>query len=116
MSMQYSDLIDSLFIYQNIHLRYLNPLELSKGTILEQFFIKNLLNQSQYPIEHMSDVLRILLLSEYGGQYLDLDVFSLVPLSVINQANFACPEDKNLLTNAVINLDKNSEIASLYLE
>ncbi|KAG5680665.1 hypothetical protein PVAND_010159 [Polypedilum vanderplanki] len=115
--MQYSDLIDVFMSYDNIHLRFLNPVEFSKGTILEKFFHDNKLNDSIHKIEHMSDILRVLLLNKYGGQYLDLDVLSLIQLSAINQVNFACCEDKNVVTNAVLNLDldKGFDVSSLYL-
>jgi lactosylceramide 4-alpha-galactosyltransferase len=114
--MQYSDLIESLMTYHNIHMRFLNPIEFSRGTLLEDFFHRNKLKDSNFPIEHMSDVLRVLLLNKYGGQYLDLDVLSLIPLSTANQVNFACPEDKNVVTNAVLNFDleKGFEVSTLY--
>ncbi|KAG5671232.1 hypothetical protein PVAND_001441 [Polypedilum vanderplanki] len=54
--MQYSDLIDVLMSYNNIHLRFLNPIEFSKGTILEDFFQDDKLKDSNYQIEHMSDI------------------------------------------------------------
>ena len=116
--MEYSDLIEALLSYPNVHLRFLNPIEFSRGSILEEFFKYDKIAESKFPLEHLSDILRIFLLSKYSGQYLDLDVFPLVPLSVINRENFACPERKNLITNAVINLDSTigRRIASLYLE
>ncbi|KAG5671231.1 hypothetical protein PVAND_001440 [Polypedilum vanderplanki] len=42
--------------------------------------------------------------------------FSLVQLSTINQANFACCEDKNVVTNAVLNLDldRGLNVSTLY--
>lgn len=117
-SMAYSELIEALLTYRNVHLRFLNPVKFSRGTVLEQFFANDTMAESKYPIEHLSDVLRMLILNRYSGQYLDLDVFSLVPLSVINYENFACPELKDVLTNAIINLDSKigRKISSLYLE
>lgn len=116
--MKYSESTDILAEYSNIHIKFLNPVEFSKGTQLEEFFAKDKMKNSSNPIEHMSDIVRVLLLNKYGGQYLDLDVLSLVPISVINRVNFACPEVKNVVTNAIINLDLEGgkAISELYLE
>jgi Glycosyltransferase sugar-binding region containing DXD motif len=103
--MKQSDLINALIVYPNINIRYLNPTEFSKGTPLEQFFAENKMQNSSNPIEHLADISRVMLLNRYGGQYLDLDVLSLFPITQINRTNFACPEVKNVITNAVLNLD-----------
>lgn len=104
-NMKQSDLIDALITYPNINIRYLNPVEFSKGTPLEQFFAENRIQNSSNPIEHLADLSRVMLLNRYGGQYLDLDVLSLIPISQINTTNFACPEVDDIITNAVMNLD-----------
>jgi lactosylceramide 4-alpha-galactosyltransferase len=104
-NLKQSDFTEVLSSYPNIHFRFLNPVEFSKETPLEEFFAQNKIQNSSNPLEHMSDIVRILLLNRFGGQYLDLDVLSLLPISEINRENFACPESKNLITNAIINLD-----------
>jgi lactosylceramide 4-alpha-galactosyltransferase len=96
----------------------MNLIKYTQGTPLENFMKENRLKNSSHPLEHTSDVVRVLTLSKYGGTYLDLDVISLVPLSVINRKNFACPQDKNFITNAVINFDSDfgRQIAQRYVE
>jgi lactosylceramide 4-alpha-galactosyltransferase len=103
-NMKYSEILEALLSYPNIHFRYFNPLEFSKGTILENFFKLGALEKSFFPLEHTSDVIRVLTLNKYGGQYLDLDVISLTPLSTINRSNFACWQD-DLIANSILNLD-----------
>jgi lactosylceramide 4-alpha-galactosyltransferase len=118
--MKYSEIIDGLLSYPNIHLRYLNPIEFSKGTKLENFFQRGAMAKSSYPIEHTADVMRVLILNKYGGQYLDLDIISLVPLSVINRQNFACCESDNIVANGIMNMDADENggkaVSNRYLE
>ncbi|KAL7024958.1 hypothetical protein ACKWTF_013272 [Chironomus riparius] len=116
MLLKYSEIARALLSYDNIHIRFLNIYEFSKGTVLEDLFAHKKILKSKYPIEHMADVLRILILNRFGGTYLDLDVLSLVPLKKINQENFACPESDNVVTNAVVNIGyKNHEVMEAYL-
>lgn len=96
-NMKSSELIFRLAQYPNIHFVFVNPIEISRGTSVESFFSDGTLENSSYPIEHMADVLRILILNKFGGQYIDLDVFSLVPLSVINKKNLHVHKVKIIL-------------------
>lgn len=106
-----------LLSYENIHIKYLNPYEFSKGTAIEGLIKSDKILSSKYSIAHMADAMRVLTLDKYAGLYLDLDVFSLVPLSVINQVNIACPEGKNIITNAVIYIDKKGQkVMDYYLK
>lgn len=86
-------------------MRFLNVLEYSKGTRLQNFFERDELGNSLFPIEHASDVIRALTLNKYGGQYLDTDVISLQPLSKLNLSNHACAELKDMIANGLYALD-----------
>lgn len=119
-NLKFTELIYQLKHYSNIHLAYVNPFEFSKDTPAENFFNSKIMESSAFPIEHMADVLRILILNRFSGQYLDLDVFSLKPLSKINRKNFACVESENLICNGIMNLDTDENggkaITNKYLE
>lgn len=122
-SMKYSDLIDALLSYSNLNLRFVNPLEYSKETLLEDFFARDALSNSSYPLEHTSDVLRMLTLHKFGGVYLDLDVICLIPFKNIAwqteiNKNFACTQDTNDVANAIAKVDLKSgrEVTKAYLE
>jgi lactosylceramide 4-alpha-galactosyltransferase len=119
-NLKFNELIYQLKHYSNIHLTYVNPFELSKGTPAEKFFREERMKKSVFPIEHMADVLRILILNEFGGQYLDLDVFSLKPLSKIGRKNFACVESQDVICNGIMNFDTDENggkaITNKYLE
>jgi mannosyltransferase OCH1-like enzyme len=104
-NMKYSELVDGLLSYSNIHLRYLYPKEFSKGTKLENFFEREAMNASLFPVGHAADIVRVLILNKYGGQYLDLDIISLMPITAINRVNYACAESENMVANGVMNLD-----------
>ena len=116
-SLKYPEIAKVLLSYENIHVKYLNPYEFAKGSVIENLIESDAILNSKYPIEHMADVMRVLLLYKYTGQYLDLDVFSLAPLISINYTNFACPEGTNTITNAVVNVDKRGrKILDFYLQ
>lgn len=122
-SMKYSDLIDALVSYPNIHLRFLNPIQFSQQTPLENFFMRDELSKSKYPIEHTADVLRILTLYKFGGLYLDLDVVSVVPYkkiekSLLKNKNFACLGSTNELFNGILKFDVDSgrKVTEYYLK
>ncbi|XP_070507561.1 lactosylceramide 4-alpha-galactosyltransferase-like [Chironomus tepperi] len=118
MTLERSVLYDALAAYPNINIRYVNLLEYSRGTPLEQFMIEDKLNKSKYRIEHTSDVMRILTLYKYGGLYLDLDVLSIFPVRIINKKNFVCLEGHNHFSNAIIKLDLNEgkKLSAAYVE
>jgi lactosylceramide 4-alpha-galactosyltransferase len=117
-NLKLNELTEALFSYPNIHLRFANVSEFAKGTKLQNFFERDGLANSSYPVEHLSDIMRILALNKYGGQYFDLDVISLVPLSVVNLKNFGCLEWHDSIGNNIINLDLESgrEITDKVLE
>lgn len=104
-NMQISDLVEALLSYPNIKMRYYNPKEFAKGTILENFFERGEFEKSKFQVSHMSDIMRALTLYKYGGQYLDLDLINLVPLSVIDEPNFACVEETTHIVPGIMALD-----------
>lgn len=108
-NLKYSELVDALLSYQNLHIRYLNPVEFSKGTKLENFFQRNAMENSTHPLEHTADIMRVLILNKYGGQYLDLDIFSLMLLSTTEKQNFACTDSENMVANGITNMDNDDE-------
>lgn len=74
---------------------------------MEDFFIRDELSNSSYPIEHTSDILRILTLYEFGGLYLDLDEINLASIDkietdeMIKMKNYACVESKDVVVNYI---------------
>lgn len=119
-NLKMNEIVEGLLSYSNINIRYFNPKEFSKGTKLENFFERDAIANSSFPIEHMADIMRVLVLNKYGGQYLDLDIISLVPIRVINRPNSACAENNVVIANGIMNLDTNEfggkAISDKYLE
>ncbi len=103
--LKYNDLAEALLSYSNIHLRYLNPIEYSKDTKLQEFFESGILKTSRYPLEQTSNALRMLTLDKSGGVYMDLDVISLNPIDMLNRLNFACYEENQRIGNSILGLD-----------
>jgi mannosyltransferase OCH1-like enzyme len=67
--------------------------------------LRNAWIDSKFPLEHISDIVRIIALYKYGGLYLDTDVITLVPFKIINKQNFACIQDMSQIDNAVMHFD-----------
>jgi lactosylceramide 4-alpha-galactosyltransferase len=103
--LEHTLLLDILLSYSNVYIRSVSIAELTKGTVLEQFFQNNSISDS-YRLEHTSDILRILVLNKFGGLYLDLDVISSFPVRLMNRKNFICLEDQNKFNNAIVKLDR----------
>lgn len=82
--------------------------EFVASTPAEDFIKSGLLSgDSSYPLEHTSDVFRLLLLWKYSGTYLDSDMIVRKQVALLGE-NFACLENDNgLVANAFLNFDAN---------
>lgn len=98
-----SDRIQALRSYSNVHIHRLDILRFSEKSPLEEWFKSGKIFNSQYIIQHESDILRILTLWKYSGTYFDLDVILKQP---VNETNFACIQSDGLINSAIVNLDK----------
>ncbi|KAF6211867.1 hypothetical protein GE061_012383 [Apolygus lucorum] len=56
------------------------------------------LRQSQFPVEHNADILRILLVYLFGGTYMDLDVVSIKPLDELGMDYIGAQQQDQLGT------------------
>jgi lactosylceramide 4-alpha-galactosyltransferase len=65
--------VKELFRYPNVKIWKLDIPGFLAGTSLQDWDFKGHLEQSKWPVEHSSDVLRYVSLFKYGGTYLDLD-------------------------------------------
>ena len=74
---------------------YLPPPESKLGVLVKNGKLK----QSKYLVEHTSDLLRVAILSMFGGTYFDNDIILLRRLpSVKKVPNFVGRQDKNLIS------------------
>jgi hypothetical protein len=108
-------LLESIRNYENVNFKFVDIIEFSKKTPLENWILSDKLGKSKFPVSHTSDVLRFLTLFHYSGLYLDLDVIVTKNLSL---TNFACVEDDAIVNSAILNLDKKrgKEIAEACLK
>lgn len=72
-----SGIVQLLLSYKNVHLVRLNMTDLVSGSIVEKLYFGGGLKKSSYPVEHVSDLMRLVTLWRFGGTYLDLDIISL---------------------------------------
>lgn len=66
-------LLHTLTKIKNVKMLWLNYPRLIKGTIIEHLYTSGRIESSIFPFRDASDVARILVLSKFGGIYLDLD-------------------------------------------
>lgn len=66
-----------LLDYPNVRLVWYNMTEMFADTPVERLVSKKRLEESSFPVEHASDVLRLTMLWKYGGTYCDLDVVAI---------------------------------------
>lgn len=69
-----SEVMKSLRSYQNIHFRLVDYRNFSMNTPAERFFTHDRIFESEFLIETMSDILRLITLYHFGGIYLDTDM------------------------------------------
>ncbi|XP_026669984.1 lactosylceramide 4-alpha-galactosyltransferase-like [Ceratina calcarata] len=100
---QSTKFFDQLESYPNVRIRCVYLDKYMENTPLEKWYKRGVWKESQWPISHMSDVLRYLTLWKYGGIYLDLDV--VVTKSLEDLKNFAGIQDEETVNSAVIGFD-----------
>lgn len=96
----WSSTIQALVKYPNIHFRTVQLKELCASTPLEDSVKLLDLFISDFPEVHASDIIRCLLVYNYGGTYMDLDYMMLQPLDRIDR-NWIGAQNENWLNNAV---------------
>ena len=89
--------------YSNIRLTGVNLGDYMAGSPLERWYFCNPWNRGWFALSHLSDALRFLSLSKFGGYYFDLDVIQLRPIT--SYRNFVVAEDVNKLGSSVIHVD-----------
>jgi lactosylceramide 4-alpha-galactosyltransferase len=72
-----NDFVRALQTYPNIHFKYFDVIEITKGTPLNEWIHNATLFQSYFLNVHVSDVFRLVVLWRYQGIYLDLDMLVL---------------------------------------
>jgi lactosylceramide 4-alpha-galactosyltransferase len=97
--------LHALLSYPNVNILMLKFHEFAFDTPVEEFIIGGQLYNSSYPVEHTSDIFRLLLLWKYGGTYLDSDMIVRRQIDNLG-ANFACVDgEENIVANAFLNFD-----------
>lgn len=109
--------IEILQEYPNIHLRNVNLWRFTYDTPVFEWLKTNQLFESQYVAEHMSDILKMVILYKYGGFYLDQDV--IVQKSFDNLGdNFIGDDWGQTIGSSLIHLNNNGiglELTARYL-
>lgn len=97
--------IQELMSYSNVHMVQLNMSEFFIRTNVEDLFFGGKFEVSRHPIEHVSDVMRLLTLWRYAGTYMDIDVVTIRPIEELG-TNYAGWQDGNTIATGVLNFDE----------
>ena len=100
--------------YPNLKIVHLNLTEYIAGTLLERWFHCSGWENGKYSVAHLSDALRLLSLTKYGGFYSDLDIIHLHPL--IPLRNFLVAEDRSSFGNSAMHADYNHPVINAFLK
>ncbi|XP_065342174.1 lactosylceramide 4-alpha-galactosyltransferase-like [Cloeon dipterum] len=101
--------------YPNIQMLSVKMEKLIEGSILEEWYARGELNKSSYPVEHTSDLIRVLVVQRYGGTYLDLDFIVLRSLADLSE-NFVSYQMSSDVNNAMFGFSKNHLITRMILQ
>lgn len=109
--------LDAILSYPNVFINYLSIDELSLSSPMENFIASKKLEESEFRVEHTSDVLRLLLLWKFGGTYLDMDTIDRKKLDSV-QSNYACPESRVYMNGAILNFDNEGgkDLAEIFIK
>lgn len=91
--------------YPNVHVVQLNMSEFFIRTNVEELYFGGKFEASKHPIEHVSDVMRLLTLWRYAGTYMDIDVVTIRPIDELG-TNYAGWQDGNTIATGVLNFDE----------
>lgn len=96
-------LVKQLQRYSNIHLIGFPLVELARNTSLSGWIEDGFYGDSHFKVAHVSDIARLLILSQYVGTYMDYDMWSLKGLSWLGK-NYIVAEAAMLVNNNFINI------------
>lgn len=110
-TLKMSPIRDAVLSYSNVFIDFVNLSRISAGSPMEEFMKTDKFAASQYPIEHLADATRLLVLWKFGGVYIDGDVivrrsFNTVP------SNFVCRQDNRFdsdFANGVLGFNRNKD-------
>lgn len=73
---QSSEYIKQTLSQRNVFVVLPRMRDIFQGTPVEDLYNNNIIHSSLYPVEHLSDILRLVVLWKFGGTYLDLDTIA----------------------------------------
>ena len=102
--------------YGNLHAKYLHVPSLLYGSPIADLNWIEIIEDSKYSVSHLSDIIRYLILYNFGGTYLDLDALIIKPLP--NLTNFLGRESLQVeyLAAGVLRFQKGHPILEAFLQ
>ncbi|XP_040580796.1 lactosylceramide 4-alpha-galactosyltransferase [Lepeophtheirus salmonis] len=102
--------------YSNIQFLSIDLTYVFKGTVIENLWLENKIQNSAHYNSHMSDILRSWFVYNYGGTYLDTDIIVLKELPL--DYNYAGVENTEsfLVTGSIIHFTHHHKLLKMILE
>ena len=97
--------------HKNIHLVSPNMDDFLAGTPLEHWYHCTEWRKGPYHVEHLSDALRLLTVSKYGGYYFDLDIIQIRPTTFLR--NFFNAASQDVIANGIFHADYGSPVIQM---
>ena len=101
--------------YPNLRITNIDLSDYVADTPLDHWYFCSEWNRGWFAVAHLSDALRLLTLSKFGGYYFDLDIIHLRP--VTSYRNFFVEDDGSYnLANGIIHADYKHPLIQLAVE
>ena len=100
--------------YKNVFVYLINMDDYVAGTPLESWYFCTNWRKGPYTVAHLSDAIRLLTISKFGGYYFDLDFVFLQPITTYK--NFIVAEQANSVANGAFHFDLDQPLIHMALE
>lgn len=106
--------MSALMEYDNVRPIRIDVDRFMAQTVLEHWYFCSNWRQGNYTVVHLSDALRLVALSRYGGYYFDLDFLLFKPISKLR--NFVAAESYDWLANSMMHFEVGQSFVHLALD
>lgn len=97
---------DYLSDVNQIHFRHISFSHFLEESPLGELWNSSMWKQTLYPLNHMSDLLRVAILHKFGGKYIDSDMIALKAFPKLNDRNVVVGVEKDKVGSAYMQFQK----------
>lgn len=97
---------DYLSDVNQIHFRHISFSHFLEESPLGELWNSSMWKETLYPLNHMSDLLRVAILHKFGGKYIDSDMIALKAFPKLNDRNVVVGVEKDKVGSAYMQFQK----------